>query len=63
MISQNALTASLVPIRQVAEQLTVRSGLPDSLRQVRGLVIDHVERIEGSPAGGSGGMRLPSLSA
>jgi hypothetical protein len=51
MISQNALTACLILLCQLAERFAVRSGLPDPLLQVRGLVIDLVERIEGSRAG------------
>jgi hypothetical protein len=49
MISQNALTAYLVLLRQLAEQLTVRSGLPDPLLQVRGLVIDLGGEDRGAP--------------
>jgi hypothetical protein len=40
MISPNALTPYLVLLCQLAEQFTVRSGLPDPLREVRGFVID-----------------------
>src|SRR4051812_32732354 len=40
MISPNALTPYLVLLCQLAEQFTVRSGLPDLLREVRGFVID-----------------------
>jgi hypothetical protein len=40
MISQNALMAYLILLCQLAGQFTVRSGLPDPLLQIRGLVID-----------------------
>jgi hypothetical protein len=49
MISQNALTAYLILLCQLAEQLTVRSGPPDPLLQVRGLVIDFGGEDRGVP--------------